>query len=943
MQSLRIRLRLKSSSVSVIALALTFASASVARAQVMYTVQNLGLPAGATSTSGFGINASGQVAGRAIIAGFARAYRVNPGGAFGDPGTDLGNLGGSYAAAWAINASGQVVGEAGTSSGVRAYRTSSTGIIGDSGTNLGTLGGDLSLAFGINNLGQVTGYSRLVPGGTNRAFRTSPTGNLGDAGANLGLMINDSLAISEGQAINSLGQVTGRATSSSGFLHAFRTSPTGNLSDPGVDLGSLGGHSYGYAINDLGQVTGPSRISQDGPFHAFRTTPTGLVSDPGADLGTLPGFNTSWAYGINNAGTVVGSSWDESASGVRRAFVFDSQMRNLNDLIDPNSGWVLYVAYAINDRGWITGDGFFNGGTVRQGFVLIPVPEPTSFALASTALFGGWIARRRRKSQARPALQRLEDRTTPALVASFVADIDPGTADSYAEPEAVLNGKGLFQARHTNYGKELWASDGSQAGTVMVKDINPGPAHSTPLFLTEMNGVIYFQADDGVHGTELWRTDGTEMGTYLLADINPGFNNSRPVIVASGTDKFTVHNGLLYFRADDGVHGVELWRSDGSAAGTYMVADVNPGPGSSNPAWLTILGSTMYFAADDGVRGVELWKSNGTAGGTSLVKDILPGSATSNVRRLETINGKVVFTANDGVRGTELWRSDGTANGTVIVKDIVSGGASGLNGAFLLKLPTGTGDLVIFNALTGPSGAQELWKSDGTASGTARLKANFAHAVGNLGYYEAINGTLYFCGNDYALWKTNGTSSGTIKLTPSTTLPDNIFTAYGKIFFTGFSANDNKLWTTNGTLSGTYSILDFVPGPGGSGRAFLNIGSTVLFQGYESIHGSELWRLDQTAGRMNLAPNSVTSIDVSVDWSASISTQREYMSPPSQRQTRNDDRFSIDLRTPDLTPIQIVDEEPGRLMVRESRVKEEVDVVALYLPTKPEIAFHPIS
>src|SRR5204863_136231 len=137
----------------------------------------------------------------------------------------------------------------------------------------------------------------------------------------------------------------------------------------------------------------------------------------------------------------------------------------------------------------------------------------------------------------------------------------------------------------------------------------------------------------------------------------------------------TVVRGTLYFTADDGVNGRELWKSDGTAAGTVLVKDINPGSTCCSPASvyhsnLTAVGATLFFSASDGVHGGELWKSNGTAAGTVLVKDINPGSAGSYPVFLADVRGTLFFGADDGVHGGELWKSNGTAAGTVLVKDV---------------------------------------------------------------------------------------------------------------------------------------------------------------------------------------------------------------------------------------------------------------------------------
>src|SRR5262249_5791385 len=138
------------------------------------------------------------------------------------------------------------------------------------------------------------------------------------------------------------------------------------------------------------------------------------------------------------------------------------------------------------------------------------------------------------------------------------------------------------------HGYELWKSDGTAAGSTLVKDIFPGgisgygyyPNSSYPSHLTNVNGTLFFEDNDGTHGNELWKSDGTAAGTVLVKDINPGSSGSNP------TDLTNV-NGTLFFEATDGTHGYELWKSDGTATGTVMVKDINPGSGSSSPSYLT--------------------------------------------------------------------------------------------------------------------------------------------------------------------------------------------------------------------------------------------------------------------------------------------------------------------------------------------------------------------
>lgn len=198
----------------------------------------------------------------------------------------------------------------------------------------------------------------------------------------------------------------------------------------------------------------------------------------------------------------------------------------------------------------------------------------------------------------------------------------------------------------------LGASMPLAADTVQqVKDINTGVSDSLPKNITAFNGLFYFSADDGSTGAELWVSDGTDAGTALLKDIKSGNKKS------SSPEDLVVYNGSLYFSADDGLNGRELWVSDGTAAGTVLFKDIHPGTNQgASPSDLTVFNGKLYFSADDGVNGRELWESDGTAVGTVLNTDIQAGSTGSSPTELAISDGKLYFQADGGVStGQELW------------------------------------------------------------------------------------------------------------------------------------------------------------------------------------------------------------------------------------------------------------------------------------------------
>src|SRR5205085_9104000 len=164
--------------------------------------------------------------------------------------------------------------------------------------------------------------------------------------------------------------------------------------------------------------------------------------------------------------------------------------------------------------------------------------------------------------------------------------------DSSPVSRVDVTGTLFFTATDPSNGRELWKSDGTAAGTVLVKDIKPGPGDPNEQLLTNVNGTPSFAADDGVGGTGLyglWKSDGTAAGTVLLKPFRGG-----------NFYGFTNVNGTLFYAFNDGTDGWELWKSDGTAAGTTMVKDINPGSGSSSPYSLTNWNGTLYFTAYDG-------------------------------------------------------------------------------------------------------------------------------------------------------------------------------------------------------------------------------------------------------------------------------------------------------------------------------------------------------
>jgi ELWxxDGT repeat protein len=274
----------------------------------------------------------------------------------------------------------------------------------------------------------------------------------------------------------------------------------------------------------------------------------------------------------------------------------------------------------------------------------------------------------------------------------------------------VLGRIALFAADDFVHGRELFATDGTKEGTLLIADVNrnvtpydnpdlkPHPLHflgvgSEPTDLVRAGSNVFFVADDGRTGRELWATNGTRRGTRRLADLVPGPGGSTPRNLVAVGD-------AIYFFAAHGA-GEGLFRSDGTRSGTVLVSDL---AGVSQGRDITA-GKTgrLYFAAFRPETGTELWTSEGTAETTHLVADLRPGLRGSSPQNLRAVAGKLVFAADDGTFGLEPWSSDGTAEGTVRLGDLAPGADASSPGPFSVA-----NGQILFGADDGEHG-RELW------------------------------------------------------------------------------------------------------------------------------------------------------------------------------------------------------------------------------------------
>ncbi|WNZ65757.1 hypothetical protein QEG98_20435 [Myxococcus sp. MxC21-1] len=432
-----------------------------------------------------------------------------------------------------------------------------------------------------------------------------------------------------------------------------------------------------------------------------------------------------------------------------------------------------------------------------------------------------------------------------------LADIHPGPVGS--NPADLIHGDRVlfFTADDGVHGRELWRSSGTEgSGTSLVKDIYPGLAGSEISNLTRVGNRVFFAADDGVHGYELWVTDGTSAGTYLVKDIYPGpedgifrpnplFRRNEPLLVEFG--------GVLYFGANDGVHGSELWRSDGTDAGTYLVEDIEPGPDGSFPRSFVRVGNEAFYfvAAQQGPINdeIHLWRSTGVPGAIS----VLTRAGDNLLFNFLAVKSRLYFLLDNDEGEARLWKTDGAASNTEQLRSFA--------GEYPHDL-VALGNRVVFSAGDGEPEGDELWTSDGSPLGTKLVKDIWPGPMSSSPSALAVlKSRVFFAANDGSgegreLWVSNGTGSGTRlfkDLAPGggSSDPEALASIEGTLFF---SASDgvhgHEPWVSDGTRSGTKALRGLAHGSASSSpRDFVRSGWDVFFSADDGKTGRELWAL----------------------------------------------------------------------------------------------------
>ncbi len=600
----------------------------------------------------------------------------------------------------------------------------------------------------------------------------------------------------------------------------------------------------------------------------------------------------------------------------------------------------------------------------------------------------------------------------------MLKDINPGSGGSSPRNFVQLGAKFLFIAYTPANGEELWVSDGTPDGTKLCKDINNNANSSSIRGFTIFNGNAFFYAADPVNGVEMWKTDGTPEGTVVVTEsqLNPGtastvdFSTPLPVatpsylyfpvqnsnfgkaLFAYNTNNFlgmvyqnpfgdanpkdltvfndqvyftanysnipsqrrlykaeafsaqnvvsvtandpkdlTIANGKLFFTAEDGNARRELFQTDGYYYNSAMVKDINPSNTTGDvtfptePAKRIFIGtnSQLFFIANNGSSGYELWRSDGTEQGTILIKDFVSESGSADYSYFQLFDNELFFIANATGQGFKAWKTNGTLLGTQTVESINPAlnithvyplqqsvgnfyftAYAPASGYELYKLTEGSVSLVkdiktggvgnfqdlrkviennegIFFTFDNGKDGLELWKTDGTQSGT-RLFHDFNpyplnplspyrqyssfDFYSNSSYFDSeftfYNNKLYFFANQ-KLWVTDGVNAPVIFKdfqTPSYNYKYNLIVYNNTLYFN----LGDQLWKTNGTEAGTVMVKDIETGNSSVPLANFQVANNLLFfSGYDQTHGEELWRSDGTPGGTNIVKELQAGANVS--------------------------------------------------------------------------------
>ena len=668
--------------------------------------------------------------------------------------------------------------------------------------------------------------------------------------------------------------------------------PTSTTAGAPFRLTAVGNRLYFFANDGGGNALWISDGTTPGTTRVRVVEPSGAVAQ--AEVGNTFYF----AATTGAAGDELWKSDGTAAGTVLVQDLISGSGGSAPRVLQAFDGMLYFTSNSPTGRVVYKTDGSPNGAQIVRDALNNPLASTAQgMAISGSSLYV-WAS-----TSAGRGLWKIDaSQAAATLVRAFGRSVKLDLNKHQPIPESAGGGV-YFLSEEGDSGLELWHSDGTTPGTHLVADITLGTESSWPLSLVELDGRILFNGYEELLGPGLYSSDGTSLGTYRLSDVAPSGVTDDPYA-------FVNVNGTLYFLGGDG-----LYRTDGTAAGTVKVS--NPSPladtDSQRVRYATAAGNSLYFTAETSDEGAELWKTDGTQSGTVLVKDIVLGSGSSRPALLTPVGQYVYFILE--AQGNQLWRTDGTT--TTALGGVTATWLGNLNGELIYydyqqyqqfesrlwkRGPSGP---VLISEIAGPIGTltvvgddlyfaadDVLWKSDGTAAGTAPVRDLNLTAFAPLSEFVALGDRIYFAAltdNGSELWTSDGTEAGTTRVLDAGGQP--IRYAYemtpvaDRLYFavSDFNTDETSLWRTSASAPATAMPL---PGPAfkdspGEPTEFTAVGTSLYFSAQSPNQGRELWIVRN-------GPDGDYDADADVDGNDFLAWQRGLGGAPSPAGTGAD-------------------------------------------------------
>jgi ELWxxDGT repeat protein len=439
-----------------------------------------------------------------------------------------------------------------------------------------------------------------------------------------------------------------------------------------------------------------------------------------------------------------------------------------------------------------------------------------------------------------PAMAAGEPLTTAAKVSStgFQAVRDITSA----------GGRAFFVGTTAQHGAELWTSDGTTEGTALLADIGPGSTGGVEHLMNgssaAVGSILYFVGDDGAHGGTLWRTDGTNAGTTMVKDVLPASTTGLEVF------GLTVVGSTLFFQTFGG-SGLELWKSNGSGVGTVKVADGGACGSRCYLGSMAALGTGVVFVGGANPDG-ELWFSDGTSAGTKALgaPAIVRNLTVSGAHAYATVGTNGDLWQTDGTTGgTKALPGAGRAGDFVASYSALTD-VSGELFYMVDYLSTSTGEQYELRRVDRVSGNGTFVK--GFPFGEGGVLDDRAQSVvasnGLLYFVPVSSGFPFFPG--HALWRSDGTTGGTTKLLTASVY--RLGAVGDQVLFAraGVNSSQWQVWRSDGSIAGTQPVTSpnfnypFGPDfPDDVVPSFADVGGRGFFTGRDLASERGLWKV----------------------------------------------------------------------------------------------------